>query len=91
LLDYALFQSNNKLSRAYLYRIAGSLMREGVDDPYEAMLFLNNSKAPKRVAGNSKKIAKEESKSIDNKTDDEDYNKALVELRKLRENALDKR
>lgn len=91
LLDYALLQSNNKLSRAYLYRIAGSLMREGVDDPYEAMLFLNNSKTPKKVIGNNKKIIKEESKNIESEVDDEDYNKALTELRKLRENALDKR
>ena len=66
-------------------------MREGVDDPYEAMLFLNNSKTPKKVIGNNKKIVKEESKNVDSEVDDEDYNKALTELRKLRENALDKR
>jgi len=90
LLDYALLQSNNKLSSAYIYRIAGSLMREGVDDPYEAMLFLNNSKTPKK-SSSKKKITEDEVKVIHNELDDADYNKALDDLKKLRESALNKR
>ncbi len=74
IVDYALIQNDNRLSRAYLERIAGSLIRENIDDVYDAMVFLNGAIAKtttRRSATNIKpaevKVAtvEEQSQSIE--------------------------
>ena len=42
LVDYVLFKNNNRLTASYIMKIAGSLMRENIQDVYQAMIFLNN-------------------------------------------------
>lgn len=68
LLDYALFKNDNRLVKKYLERLAGSLVRSNITDPYDAMVFLNGNK-PKATPQTKKQSTTASGNSEDAKAD----------------------
>jgi replication initiation and membrane attachment protein len=62
LLDYSLIVNNNSLPRAYIMKIAGSLMRSKVTTAYEAMIYFNDY--GKKTISSSNVYEVEESKNM---------------------------
>jgi len=78
LLDYVLQVADNKLSRAYIEKVAGSLARSKINDAYSAMTYL--TKTPvinKPIEANTKK-------DIESSVTEEDIAKALEELENIK-------
>ena len=49
ILDYTLVQNDNRLNRAYMERLGGTLSRNGASDAYEAMMILNGNRTNKKA------------------------------------------
>ena len=81
IVDYTLLTQNNKLPKAYMDKIAGSFIREGIQTAFDAIVYLNGGQKK-----NKKKVVSEEKVNKVKENDEvsiEEYKKNLEQLENL--------